>query len=33
MIKGSAAVDFDGPFANWVGTVLPPTGTYIVYGP
>ena len=33
MIKGAVTIDFDGAFANWVGTVLPPTGAYVIYGP
>lgn len=32
MIKGSVAIDYEGPFANWAGTVLEPTGNYIIYG-
>lgn len=33
MIKDSVAIDFDGAFANWVGTILPPEGgNYIIYG-
>jgi hypothetical protein len=32
MIKNSISIDFDGPFAVWVGTLLPPDGKYIVFG-
>lgn len=32
IIKGSIAIDFDGAFANWVGTLLSHKGKYIIYG-
>lgn len=32
MIKNAVAIDFNGGFANWVGTLLPPNGSYVVYG-
>lgn len=33
MIQNAITIDFDGPFVNWVGTVLSPQGSYIIYGP
>lgn len=27
------AIDFDGAFANWVGTLLSHEGSYVIYGP
>lgn len=33
MIEGSVAIDFNGAFANWVGTLLPPKGSYVIYAP
>jgi hypothetical protein len=34
LIKDSVTIDFDGAFANWVGTIMPPEGgNYIIYGP
>lgn len=32
MIKGAIAIDYEGAFANWAGTMLEPKGTYIIYG-
>ena len=32
MIPGAAVIDFDGPFASWLGTLHPPKRRYIVYG-
>jgi hypothetical protein len=31
MIKNSVAIDFDGTFAVWVGTLLPPNGKFILF--
>lgn len=34
LIKNAVAIDFDGAFANWVGTLMPTSGTsYVIYGP
>lgn len=33
MIKGAVTIDYDGPFANWAGTMLEPKNNYIIYGP
>ena len=32
MIPGALAIDFEGPFASWLGTVLSPKKRSIVYG-
>jgi hypothetical protein len=31
MIKNAVAIDFDGMFAIWVGTLLPPDRKFILY--
>jgi len=32
IIQNSICVGFDGPFANWVGTLFSPTDQFIIYG-
>lgn len=32
LIEGAIAVDFNGPFATWLGTIFSPKGRYVVYG-
>ena len=32
VIKGSLCISFEGPFANWVGTLLDPQAELIIYG-
>lgn len=32
IIENSICVGFDGPFANWVGTVFNPTDKFVIYG-
>lgn len=31
MLKNAITIDFDGIFASWVGTILSPSGSYIIY--
>ena len=32
LIEGAVTVDFNGPFATWLGTVFNPKGRFVVYG-
>ena len=32
MIMGAVAIDFEGAFASWLGTLYPPKRRYIIYG-
>ena len=32
IIKGAITIDFDGAFANWAGTLLDHSKSYVIYG-